>query len=351
MAVTPTTEPPVEAGSDLDVDALQLYLARHIPHLATLDVRLIAGGRSNPTYAVDAGPHAWILRRPPHGLVLETAHDMAREYRVMSALGSSRVPVPRMVHYCPEPDVIGAPFYLMDRLDGRTIRSVRDAAALDEDERHRLSVSMLDTLAALHSVDPAEVGLVDFGRPDGYLSRQLYRWRKQWDAAHTVHRPHVDELLGMLESHLPETTRTGVVHGDYKVDNLMVSHDDPGTVLGLLDWEMSTLGDTLADVGLMLSFWDEEGQPFNPLTNGVTARPGFPSAQQMLAGYADRVSLADTADVDWYVSLADFKIAVIFEQIHVRHLSGQTRGEGFDGMGDMVDPLLERALSRLVQHP
>lgn len=347
MSVSSRAGTSSEAELGIDVEALAKYLKEHIENLSAISVQLIAGGRSNPTYAVQADRHSWILRRPPHGLVLETAHDMGREYRVISALRDSSVPVPSTMLYCEDPTVIGAPFYLMDRLDGRTVRSREDAEQLTRDERAGLSESMLDTLAALHSVEPETVGLGDFGRPHGYLERQLRRWRKQWDAAHTAHRPHVDELLQSLETRLPTTNRTGIVHGDYKVDNLMVSNDDPSVVLGLLDWEMSTLGDTLADVGLMLSFWDEEGQPFNPLTNGVTAMAGFPTGREMLEGYARRVRLDDTADLDWYVSLADFKIAVIFEQIHVRHLSGQTVGEGFDGMGEMVDPLLERALTRL----
>lgn len=265
----------------------------------------------------------------------------------MNALGTSSVPVPRTVLFCEDPRVIGAPFYLMERLDGRTIGSRDEAENLSPDERRALSQAMLDTLAALHKTDPAEVGLSDFGRPDGYLERQLRRWRKQWASAHSIERPNVDRLLDVLEKNRPATTKTGIVHGDYKVDNLMVSHNSTAQVLGLLDWEMSTLGDTWADVGLMLSFWDEAGRPFNPLTLGVTALPGFLSADDMLTGYADRLDLHSTAQLEWYVSLADLKIAVIFEQIHVRHMSGQTVGEGFDGMGDMVDPLLERALDRM----
>jgi aminoglycoside phosphotransferase (APT) family kinase protein len=342
-----TTEGEQAPQTDMDRRALQEYLSARIAGIGEITLTLIAGGRSNPTYLVEDESRGWVLRRPPHGLVLETAHDMGREYRVLNALGSTSVPVPRTTLFCDDVAVIGAPFYVMERLDGRTIGSREDAEALSIVERGALAESMLDTLAALHSIDPVQIGLGDFGRPDGYLERQLRRWRKQWRAAHSIDRPQVHQLLSILESHRPKTQRTGIVHGDYKLDNLMVRHDDATGVIGVLDWEMSTLGDTLTDVGLMLSFWDEEGQPYNPLTEGVTALPGFPSAKEMTTGYARRVGLDDAADLDWYISLADVKIAVIFEQIHVRHVAGQTMGEGFDSIGHMVDPLLDRALDRM----
>jgi aminoglycoside phosphotransferase (APT) family kinase protein len=272
---------------------------------------------------------------------------MNREFRVINALGSSAVPVPKTIAYCDDVSVIGAPFYVMEHLNGQIIGSREDALRLTEADRAGLATSMLDTLAALHSIDPLDIGLSDFGRPDGYLERQLRRWRKQWDSAHGVDRPEVAQLIERLGEQLPTTRRTGIVHGDYKVDNLMLDRTDATRVIGLLDWEMSTLGDTLADVGLMLSFWDDQGATWNPLTRGVTAMPGFPTASEMLEGYALRVGLDDMSDVDWYISLADLKVAVIFEQIHVRHEAGQTVGEGFDGFGHMVEPLLRRALDRM----
>lgn len=332
---------------ELDLERLTTYLSDHVDLAGPLDATLIAGGRSNPTYGLSDSNSDWILRRPPHGLVLESAHDMGREVRVISSLDGSAVPVPKVVHFCEDPTVIGAPFYVMERLDGRTIRSRQDAEQLSEQERRGVSDAMIATLADLHVVDPRKVGLQDFGRPEGYLGRQLRRWRTQWEAAHTTDRPQVEELIRRLERSVPDTIRTGIVHGDYKVDNLMLDLGDASRPVGLLDWEMSTLGDTLADVGLMISFWDEEGSPFNPLTRGVTALPGFRSRSEMIAAYADRVKLDRLDQIEWYVSLADFKIAVIFEQIHVRHTAGQTVGEGFDGMGDMVEPLLDRALTRL----
>ncbi|MCE4267558.1 phosphotransferase family protein [Rhodococcus globerulus] len=337
----------VAADFGLDVVGLRVHIAQQIPEVGELHATLIAGGRSNPTYQVTDGDNQWILRRPPHGLVLESAHSMQREYRVIQALAGTTVPVPRVVLTCEDPSVIGASFYLMEQLDGRTIQNREQTEELSEAERHRLTEAVLSTMVALHKVDPADVGLEEFGRADGFLERQLRRWRTQWNAAHTVDRPEVDALITELAQSMPTQSRAGLVHGDFKIDNLMVGHSDPGQVVGLLDWEMSTLGDPLTDLGLLLSYWDEEGQPFHPLSAGMTALPGFGSRAELAIRYAESVGLDDMDVIDWYVSLADLKLAVIFEQIHVRHLQGQTVGEGHSGMGEMVEPLLVRALHRV----
>lgn len=343
------SEPPEnQATTDLDLDRLALYLRTSgVPVEGDLTSVLITGGRSNPTYALsDSAGTDWILRRPPHGLVLESAHDMGREFKVLSALVPTTVPVPTPLKLCKDPSIIGAPFYVMDRLNGRTIESRDDAKALSPSQRAGLANTMIRTLVDLHQVDPATAGLGDWGRPEGYLERQLGRWRKQWDAVKRRELPLFNEAHSILTTNLPETFRPGIVHGDFKIDNLMVSNEDPTVAVGLLDWEMSTLGDTMADLGLLISFWDEPGRPFNPLTNGTTAMQGFPSAAEMVHKYASALSI-DPQSVDWYVSLADLKIAVIFEQIHVRHAAGMTVGSGFEGIGDMVQPLLERARERV----
>jgi aminoglycoside phosphotransferase (APT) family kinase protein len=332
-------------STDLDLLALRAYLTEHTALApGELTAQLIAGGRSNPTYVVADQTREWVLRRPPHGLVLETAHDMGREHTVLSALAGTAVPVPVPVALCQDPAVLGAPFYMMDRLAGRTLRDREATGAMTPDERSRLATGMVDLLVALHEVDPDEVGLGSWGRPDGYLARQLRRWRKQWDAAHSKELAVIDELFDLLTATLPDTKYPGIVHGDFKVDNVMVSVDDPGTIVGLLDWEMSTLGDTLADVGLLISFWDEPGRAFNPLTKGVTAFEGFPTADEILDQYVQRRGIA-RAEIAWYVALADLKIAIILEGINVRHQAGHTVGEGFDDIGDMVEPLLDRAVA------
>nr|WP_241032247.1 phosphotransferase family protein [Rhodococcus pseudokoreensis] len=310
-----------------------------------LRTRLIAGGRSNPTYELSDGDRAWILRRPPVGHVLPTAHDMSREYRALTALYGSAVPVPRTVGLCEDTALIGAPFYVMDKLDGITLRTAEDTGRLTPTQRAALAETMVQTLAALHEVDPADVGLDDWGRPDGYLERQLRRWQRQWESSATAPRPEVDELQARLAASVPESRYPGIVHGDFKIDNLMVAADDPTHILGVLDWEMSTLGDTLTDLGILCSFWDQQGEFHNPITAGATALPGFPSRDELVHAYVQARGI-DVPDIDWYLVFADFKIAVILEGIHARHTQGHTAGDDFTGIGDMVGPLLNRALDR-----
>ena len=310
-----------------------------------LESRLIAGGRSNPTYELTDGTRSWILRRPPVGHVLPTAHDMGREYRALTALYGTNVPVPRTVGLCDDTALLGAPFYVMDKLDGITLRTPDDTGRLSPEQRRSLADAAIRTLVALHEVDPAAVGLSDWGRPDGYLERQLKRWLRQWESSATSPRAEVDELHARLTASMPATRFSGIVHGDFKIDNLMVERDDPTRIIGLLDWEMSTLGDTLADLGILCSFWDHQGEFFNPITAGATAMAGFPTRDELVEAYANARGV-DVTDIDWYLVFADFKIAVILEGIHARHLQGHTAGEDFEGVGAMVGPLLNRALER-----
>lgn len=335
------------ASTRLDVAALREHLHGVVEGGidGPLDVSLVAGGRSNPTYRLADASRRWILRRPPYGHVLPTAHDMGREHRVQTALVDTDVPVPRTVVLCEDESVIGAPFYVMEMLDGVTLREADDTARLSPEQRRRLSETLVDTLVALHEVDPATVGLADWGRPDGYLERQLKRWRKQWDASATVPRPEVEEVLGILERTRPTTRHPGIVHGDFKLDNVMVDREDPTRPLGVLDWEMSTLGDTLTDVGILLSFWDEPGETPNPITRGATALDGFLTREEMARRYAEARGL-ELDDLTWYLVFADLKVGVILEGIHARHRQGQTVGEGFDDVGEMAGVLLERAHER-----
>lgn len=333
--------------TELDLGALSQYLAHAIarPPAADLRAELIAGGRSNPTYRITDGERVWVLRRPPYGVYVQSGHDMKREVTAMFALQATAVPVPQVVATCEDSSVIGAPFYVMDELDGRTYRTQQDTASLTTEQRSILSRHMVQTLADLHNVDPAAVGLEDWGRPDGYLARQLDRWGRQWQAVATSERRQVAELLRRLEASLPASPHSGVVHGDFKIDNIMVDRTDPTDIIGVLDWEMSTLGDTMADLGLLISFWDEPGGLHNPITQGATALPGFPSADEVVQMYVEQRDVS-VENLDWYVVFSDLKIAVILEQIHRRHLEGTTAGEGFADIGGMVEPLLDRALGR-----
>lgn len=331
----------------LDLFALSVWMQEELTDglAGPLTAELIAGGRSNPTYELSDGTRYWILRRPPYGEILQSAHDMSREANVMTALAGSVVPVPRVVGLCRDPDVLGAEFYVMDKLVGRTLRTAADTEALTPDQRSGLAESMIHTLVALHQIDPADVGLADWGRPQGYLERQLNRWERQWHLVKTSERPRINEVIGSLRRSIPKTSFPGIVHGDYKIDNLLVHNDDPTEILGVLDWEMSTRGDTLADLGTLVSFWDEIGSFNNPITAGATALEGFPTTEEVVQTYADLRGISIDS-LDWYLIFADLKLAVILEQIHARHVAGTTVGDWFDDVGDMVGPILDRSHDR-----
>ena len=252
----------------VDLERLRPWFATHVDGAddQPLTAELIAGGRSNLTYTVGDGTHSWVLRRPPLGHVVATAHDMGREYRVLAALADSDVPVPKVYAFCDDLAVNDAPFYVMDHVDGRILRNPEEMATLTADEAKRCSYTLIDVLARLHSVDYEAVGLGDFGRPDGFLARNVARWGKQWQANKTRDVPAVDELARRLDAALPESGPAAIVHGDYRLDNTMVAYDDPGRIVAVLDWEMSTLGDPLTDVGLLLVYWGggAAGHPQRP---------------------------------------------------------------------------------------
>ncbi|MGC1215382.1 MAG: phosphotransferase family protein [Micromonospora sp.] len=348
-AQTPTGAEPARSPKGLDLDRLSGYLAEHRPELITgpLSGRLIAGGKSNLTYLVRAGEQEFVLRRPPLGHVLATAHDMAREHRVISALAPTEVPVPAALLYCADDEVIGAPFYLMEKVDGEVFRSRSQTDPLTAGQRHDLAMAMMDTLAALHMVEPGSVGLADFGRPEGYLGRQVRRWAGQLDRSRSRPLPGIDELRDALADTVPEGANAGrIVHGDYRLDNLLASVD-PVSVRAVLDWEMATLGDPLADLGLLLTYWDvlgnSEAADGNPVADGLGPRAGFPTGAELIERYAGR-SDVNVGPLHWHVALGCFKLAVICEGIHYRHTLGQTLGPGFDRIGEMVAPLVDHGL-------
>ena len=299
---------------------------------------LISGGRSNLTYVLN---DEFVLRRPPLGHVLATAHDMSREYRVISALVPTPVPVPEPKLLCEDDSVLGAPFYIMRRVPGTVYRNRTQTDPLGEDGRRRLAFEMVDTLRTLHSVEPASVGLGDFGRPDGFLERQVRRWAGQLERSRSRDLPGADELHDLLAARVPETSRAGIVHGDFRLDNLMVDPDTL-TVAAVLDWEMATLGDPLTDLGLLVTYWDIRGGDLTgPIADGVGVAAGFPSGAELLDRYGT------DEDLSWYIALGCYKLAVILEGIHFRFLQGATVGEGFDQIGAGFDPLIAAGLNAL----
>jgi aminoglycoside phosphotransferase (APT) family kinase protein len=317
-----------------------------------LTVRLIGGGRSNLTYRLEAGAAdgpgstALVLRRPPLGHVLPTAHDMAREYRVLTALTGTVVPVPRPVALCQDPSVVGAPFYLMDYVDGAVLRTREDAEVLTAPQAALLSQRFVEMLATIHGLDVDAVGLTGFGRPEGYLARQLDRWQRQWELSVTREMPGYDDLTRRLAAGLPAVSGAGggLVHGDYRIDNMLVAPGDGPRIRAVVDWEMSTLGDPLADLGLALVYWIDPGEQ-DWLTRdapSVTTAPGFASREQLTAEYA-RITGRDLSRIGYYMAFGCFKLAVVLEGIHARFLQHKTVGEGFELEGPAVPVLIERA--------
>jgi aminoglycoside phosphotransferase (APT) family kinase protein len=310
-----------------------------------LGVELIAGGRSNLTYRLDLGGSRLVLRRPPLGHVLPTAHDMTREYRVLSALSGTDIPVPTPVAICNDQDVVGAPFYLMEYVEGQVLRTRQDGEQVTPDQGRQLSERLAEMLAAIHSVDVEAVGLTGFGRPQGYLARQLARWQRQWELSNTRDMPGYDRLVERLTAGLPEDGDHTLVHGDFRLDNMLVTLGAHPAVAAVVDWEMSTLGDPLADLGLSLIYWaDPDDPPELDISVGsaITAGPGFLSRAELASRYTELTG-RDLSGIGYYMAFGCFKLAVVLEGIHARFLQHKTVGEGFEREGPAVSVLIERA--------
>lgn len=333
----------------VDADALQSYLAQHAPGSdAELAVERIRGGHSNETFFITRGPDQWVLRRPPRGRILPTAHDVGREFRVLTGLTQTDVPVPTPVLMCEDTSVIGAPFYLMERLHGDVIRTqLPQPYDQDASQRRGLAVELIDRLAQLHNVDWQAIGLSDLGKPTGYLERQLRRWTGQLDGARTRPLPDLDAVTEWLQSHVPESGPATIVHGDYRLDNVMYAHGAPARIIGIFDWEMATLGDPLADLGYLLSFWHEPEDPspgFQDAAWAITTLPGFPLRAELVERYAERTGRR-MDHVAFYVALAIWKLAILLEGSYSRHLSGATDDPFFALLGEGVPSLGRAALA------
>lgn len=334
----------------LDTAGLARWLAREHPGLAgegPLRAALIDGGRSNLTYRVEGAKTPLVLRRPPLGHALPTAHDMRREHRVISALRGT-IPVPATVDVVDDTEageVTGTVFFVMEHVDGAVLDHPRRNADWTPQGLHRLGIEVAEILADLHAAEPEPLGLGGFGRPEGYLDRQMRTWRRQLDASRSREVPALDALGDRLAAAVPDSGRAGIVHGDYRLDNMLVAGaPDAPRIAAVLDWEMATLGDPLVDLGMLGMYWHIRELPGGDQAAGpIVAGAGYPSFDEVADAYAARAGTS-VPDLRWYRAFACYKLAVILEGVHYRFTKGQTVGEGFDAIGALVAPLAEEGL-------
>jgi aminoglycoside phosphotransferase (APT) family kinase protein len=342
---TTTAHGAAEAPEGIDRAGVEGWFAEHVAG-AKLPVSFarISGGHSNLTYSVeDATGRRWALRRPPLGKRLGSAHDMGREHKVVSALGPTEVPVAPVAGFCQDESVNGAPFYVMDFVEGPILRGLAEADAFPEEaDRRAIGERVADTLVAIHAVDPDAVGLGDLGRKEDYVARQLHRWQGQWEKSKTREVAAIDAVHERLAARIPEQGPATIVHGDYRLDNMILSED--GEVAAVVDWELCTLGDPLADVGLLMVYWPDAGDEMLALGQPANLAPGFPTREELRDRYAER-SGRDLSQLDFFVALGYWKLAIILEGVYARYAAGQYGkvDEGIQHFAHLVERLAEAA--------
>ena len=330
----------------IDAEAVTGWLTRHIEGLAPpVTFSLIAGGHSNLTFrCLDSAGAAFVLRRPPLGHVLESAHDMGREHRIISALVDEPVPAPRTIGLCEDREVNGAPFYVMQFVDGAVLHDAEVTRAIPEHDRHALGVDVIDVLSRLHAVDPDAVGLGDLGRKEAYLARQLRRWNKQWEATKTHEIPAMEATSQILEARMPEQIGSAIVHGDYRLGNMIVGE---GRIRAVLDWELCTLGDPLADVGYLLNAWVEPEDGLGEVA--PTAIGGFPTRDELCRRYSDATG-RDLSAINYYRAFSHWRLAAIGQGVYKRYLvgaMGDQQGMDLDVYKESVATRAQAALDLL----
>jgi aminoglycoside phosphotransferase (APT) family kinase protein len=310
------------APDGIDADGVEAWFALNVPSASPpLSFERISGGHSNLTYRVsDAGGNRWALRRPPLGKRLGSAHDMGREHKVVSALGSTEVPVAPVVGLCQDDAVNGAPFYVMEFVAGPILRGLAEVEAFpDEGDRRAIGERVADTLVAIHATDPDAVGLGDLGRKEDYVARQLHRWQGQWEKSKTRELEAIDSVHERLAARIPKQGPATIVHGDYRLDNMILAPS--GEVAAVVDWELCTLGDPLADVGLLWVYWPDRDEETIALGQPANLAPGFPTREELTHRYAER-SGRDLSDLDFFVALGYWKLAIILEGVYARYAAG-----------------------------
>jgi aminoglycoside phosphotransferase (APT) family kinase protein len=349
-AIAPETIP-IRADEDFDHARLAAYLRGRLPAAEqALQVVQFGGGHANLTYLLRYGDTEYVLRRPPLGPVPPGAHDMGREYRVLSVLHQAYALAPHAFLFCDDTAVIGAPFFVMERRRGTVVRMQIPPAfggGEDADANRRMSEALIDALADLHQVEPRRVGLETLGKPDGFLRRQIDGWAQRYERARTGELPLVAVLVEWLRSAMPPSPTATLLHNDWRLDNIMLASDDPGRCVAVFDWDMCTLGDPLADLGTLLAAWRQAGEDIGGMTAGSMPShvPGFLTRAEAVSRYAARRGI-DAGAVPYYYVFGLFKVAVVLQQIFYRFHVGQTQDERFAHFDAVVAALLERADAR-----
>lgn len=334
----------VRPDERFDEQRLAEYLRGRLPGAENpLTVRQFGGGAANLTYLLDYGSHQYVLRRPPLGPVPKGAHDMRREYRVLSVLHSAFPLAPRAFLFCEDPEVIGANFFVMERREGIVVRRHLPEIFADiPDAPQRMAGAMIDALADLHAVNYTELGLETLGKPKGFITRQIEGWYRRWHNAKLEDLPMMDTVYQWLKENQPEEGPPSLVHNDYKLDNVMLAPDDPGRIVAIFDWDMCTLGDPFSDLGALLSYWVQPNDP--PHFKALAMMPlddRFPTRDELVARYAER-SGRDVSNIRFYHTLGLFRVAVIIAQIFIRYHRGQTKDQRFAAFGPLI-PLVAKA--------
>src|SRR5277367_332497 len=336
----------IRSGEELNVANLEPYLRKHFPDEAgALEVRQFPAGHSNLTYSLRIGSKELVLRRPPFGSKVKSAHDMSREFRVLSKLHSVYSPAPEVLLYCDDHSIIGAPFYVMEPVHGIILRrTLPRGFDFSAEKARRLSESFIDNLVRLHRVDYAAAGLAELGKPHGYLERQVRGWTERYYGSKTHDYLEVAKIAAWMQERIPSTRDVSLIHNDYKYDNIVLDSADPTRIVGVLDWEMCTMGDSLADLGTTLAYWIDTTDPeeLQKKTWGPTAIPGSFRRAEVVECYARKTG-SDVSQVSYYLTFARFKLAVIVQQIYFRYHQGITKDERFAAMPGTVHALLKSA--------
>ena len=347
----------IRAGEELDTATLDRYLRKRLAAQCsefdpTLPIKIeqFPGGHSNLTYLIRYGDQEFVLRRPPVGPVAPTAHDMPREYKLLSVINPQFPLAPRPVLLCEDVSILGVPFYLMERRHGFIVRfKVPDQIGENPGLRRRLSETIVDTLVALHAVDIQATGIVNIGKPEGFVTRQVHGWADRWQRSKTGELPSMDQVIQWLADRIPcDSGSATMVHNDFKLDNLMLADDEPSRVVAVLDWEMCTVGDPLVDVGLALTYWTMQGGSKgaanqNSSLRALTSGPGWMTREEIIERYETKTG-RDLSRIAFYETFARFKVAVVIQQIYFRYVRGQTHDERFRNFDELVRALTAEAL-------